>query len=61
MDPDAVDVRALNTKAKLSKFQIIENCNLAINAAKSIGCSLVNIGASNIMEGQKQPHLVLGL
>ena len=61
VDADAVDERALNMKAKLSKFQIIENCNLAINAAKSIGCSLVNIGASNLMEGAKQPHLVLGL
>lgn len=61
VEPDAIDERALNMKTKISKFQVIENCNLAINAAKSIGCSLVNIGASNIMEGSKQPHLVLGL
>lgn len=43
----------------MSRFQTLENNNLAINAAKSIGCSLVNIGATNIMEGV--PHLVLGV
>ena len=36
-----------------------ENLNLAINAAKSIGLTVVNIGASDLMEGR--PHLVLGL
>jgi len=38
---------------------MIENNNLAINAAKSIGCHLVNIGANNILEGTQ--HLVLGV
>jgi plastin-1 len=32
---------------------------LAINAAKAIGCHLVNIDASNLMEGKQ--HLVLGV
>lgn len=36
-----------------------ENLNLAINAAKSIGITVVNIGSSDIQEGR--PHLVLGL
>uniref|UniRef100_A0A7S2S2Z4 Calmodulin n=1 Tax=Rhizochromulina marina TaxID=1034831 RepID=A0A7S2S2Z4_9STRA len=54
-----VDERALNLKSKLTKFQVIENCNLAINAAKSIGCRVTNIGATDLMEGR--PHLILGL
>ena len=36
-----------------------ENLNLAINAAKSIGLTVVNIGAGDLIEGR--PHLVLGL
>ena len=45
--------------ASLSLSQAIENCNLAINAAKSIGCQITNIGATDLMEGR--PHLVLGI
>lgn len=59
IEPGTVDLRALNKKANLSRFQTIENNNLAINAAKSIGCHLVNIGATNILDGI--PHLVLGI
>jgi hypothetical protein len=59
VEPGTVDERALNLKANLSKFQMIENNNLAINAAKSIGCSLVNVGASNLLDGT--PYLVLGV
>lgn len=58
VDKDAVDERAINTK-KLSKFKIIENNNLAINAAKDIGCRITNIGAHDVMEAR--PHLILGL
>jgi len=59
VDPDAVDLRAINFPPKLSKFKIIENNNLAINAAKDIGCRITNIGAHDVMEGR--PHLILGL
>eukprot|EP00618_Florenciella_parvula_P031483 CAMPEP_0119481916 /NCGR_PEP_ID=MMETSP1344-20130328/10019_1 /TAXON_ID=236787 /ORGANISM="Florenciella parvula, Strain CCMP2471" /LENGTH=665 /DNA_ID=CAMNT_0007516297 /DNA_START=158 /DNA_END=2151 /DNA_ORIENTATION=- len=61
VDSEAVDERALNMKKtkKLSKFQAIENCNLAINAAKSIGCQITNIGATDLIDGR--PHLVLGI
>jgi len=59
VEPGTVDERALNLKAKLSKFQQIENCNLAINAAKAIGCKLVNIGATNLLDGTE--HLILGV
>lgn len=58
VDADAVDERAINT-TKLSKFKIIENVNLAINAAKDIGCRITNIGAHDVMEAR--PHLILGV
>lgn len=59
VEPDTIDERALNNNETLSKFQVVENCNLAINAAKSIGCRITNIGASDIMDGR--PHLILGI
>ena len=36
----------------------MENCNLAINAAKDVGCRVTNIGPRDIMTAR--PHLVLG-
>ncbi|OIR58515.1 MAG: fimbrin [Amphiamblys sp. WSBS2006] len=56
--PDTIDERVLNTKPA-NKFEIIENNNLAINSATALGCSVVNIGPDDLMEGKK--HLVLGL
>eukprot|EP01006_Ploeotia_vitrea_P043470 TRINITY_DN66736_c4_g3_i1.p1 TRINITY_DN66736_c4_g3~~TRINITY_DN66736_c4_g3_i1.p1 ORF type:complete len:621 (+),score=415.86 TRINITY_DN66736_c4_g3_i1:149-2011(+) len=62
---DTIDVRAINriksNGAKLSLFQVNENQNLVISAAKSIGVKTVNLGATELIQGQKHPHLVLGL
>ncbi len=64
--PDTIDERVLNkgssskTKPKpLNAFQITENNNIVITSAKGIGCSVVNIGPSDIAEGRE--HLILGL
>ncbi|KAG0373050.1 hypothetical protein BGX24_012238 [Mortierella sp. AD032] len=57
--PDTIDERVLNVKNRLSNFQIIENNNVAINSAKAIGCSVVNIGPQDLMDGRE--HLILGL
>ena len=58
---DTIDERALNTghSKKLSVYQVVENLNMAINAAGAIGCRVVNIGSGDILAGS--PHLVLGL
>lgn len=56
---DTIDERALNSKPTLNIYQRTENLNLALNAAKSIGCQIVNIGAQDILEGR--PILILGL
>jgi len=58
-EPDTVDERAINIKSKLNIYQKTENCNLAINAAKGIGCQVTNIGSQDIIEGR--PILILGL
>lgn len=46
-------------KAVLNNFQMTENNNIVIASAKGIGCSVVNIGSSDISEGTE--HLILGL
>jgi len=61
---DTIDMRAVNKRKKgkkLSLFQINENNNLVIEAAKSIGVKVTNIGASDLREGSEKPHLVLGV
>jgi plastin-1 len=57
--PDTVDERALNMKDKLNVYHINENQNLVINAAKAIGCKVVNIHNDDLIEGTV--HIVLGL
>jgi len=57
--PNTIDERVLNVNKKLNAFQITENLNVVVNSAKAIGCSVVNIGAADIMEGRE--HLILGL
>ncbi|KAF4563872.1 CH domain superfamily protein [Pleurotus pulmonarius] len=60
--PDTIDTRVLNkgqSRKPLNAFQITENNNILIASAKAIGCSVVNIGSSDIAEGRE--HLILGL
>lgn len=57
--PNTIDERVLNLGKKLNTFQMTENNNVVVNSAKAIGCSVVNIGAQDLIEGRE--HLVLGL
>ncbi|OCH89624.1 fimbrin [Obba rivulosa] len=60
--PDTIDPRVLNKptpRKPLNAFQITENNNIVIQSAKAIGCSVVNIGSTDIAEGRE--HLILGL
>ncbi|CAI6086546.1 unnamed protein product [Clonostachys chloroleuca] len=61
--PDTIDERVLNIPGKkfksLNAFHMTENNNIVIESAKGIGCSVVNIGAGDIIEVRE--HLILGL
>lgn len=61
--PDTIDERVLNRVGKkiktLNAFHMTENNNIVINSAKGIGCSVVNIGSGDLVEGRE--HLILGL
>ena len=57
--PDTIDERALNQGEKLNVYQVNENQNIAVNAAKAIGCKVVNVHNEDLIEGRE--HIVLGL
>ncbi|KAK4439741.1 Fimbrin-5 [Sesamum alatum] len=57
--PGTIDDRAINTKKVLNPWERNENHTLCLNSAKAIGCTVVNIGTQDLVEGR--PHLVLGL
>ncbi|KAL7201174.1 hypothetical protein ACSBR1_032974 [Camellia fascicularis] len=54
-----IDDRAINTKRVLNPWERNENHTLCLNSAKAIGCTVVNIGTQDFIEGRR--HLVLGL
>lgn len=60
--PDTIDERVLNF-GKGGKgpnaFQMTENNNIVITSSKAIGCSVVNVGAQDLIDGRE--HLILGL
>ncbi|TKY57508.1 Fimbrin-5 protein [Spatholobus suberectus] len=57
--PGTIDERAINTKRVLNPWERNENHTLGLNSAKAIGCTVVNIGTQDLVEGR--PYLVLGL
>jgi hypothetical protein len=59
IDPSAFDGARINTGKALNLHQKMENHNLAIMAAVKLGCSVVNIGPTDLADGNV--HLTLGL
>jgi len=59
VSPGIVDWRKVNQKHPLNKFKKVENCNYAVVLGKQLKFSLVGIGGSDIVDGNKT--LTLGL
>jgi plastin-1 len=57
--PSAPGAIASTLPKGLNNFQMTENNNIVITSAKAIGCSVVNVGATDISDGRE--HLILGL
>ena len=55
-----IDERVINTKENMNVVQQVENLNLAISAAKSIGLNVIGINYDSILSG-KNYIMVLGL
>ncbi|GJW16055.1 fimbrin-2, partial [Tanacetum coccineum] len=50
--PGTIDERAINTKTVLNPWERNENHTLCLNSAKAIGCTVVNIGTQDFIEGR---------
>jgi hypothetical protein len=50
--PGTIDERTINTKKNLNPWERNENHNLCLNSAKAIGCTVVNIGTQDLVEGR---------
>ena len=50
--PGTIDERAINTKRVLNPWERNENHTLCLNSAKAIGCTVVNIGTQDLIEGR---------
>lgn len=50
--PNTIDKRAINTKRVLNPWDRNENHTLCLNSAKAIGCTVVNIGNQDLVEGR---------
>ena len=57
--PGTIDERVINLKDNMNVFLQVENLNLAISAAKSIGCQIVAIYPDSFLEGNN--ITILGL
>jgi len=59
VQPGIVDWSKVNTKAPLNKFKKVENCNYAVVLGKQMKFSLVGIGGTDIVDGNKTLTLAL--
>lgn len=50
--PGTIDERVINTKKVLNPWERNENHTLCLNSAKAIGCTVVNIGTQDLIEGR---------
>lgn len=57
--PGTIPFEAINIGDSLNVFQKTENLNLAIDSSKGIGCNIVNVHASSILEGKH--HIIMGM
>ena len=57
--PDTIVETAINKQGDLTVYEKLENQMLVLRSAQAIGCSIVNIGPEDLINGIH--HLVLGL
>lgn len=59
IDPDCIDSRAINRQSNMNVYQVKENLQMAIAAAKGLGIKLVGINSSDFIK--KVPHMMMGV
>jgi hypothetical protein len=58
IDSECIDTRAINKQTNMNVYQIKENLQMAISAAKGLGIKLVGVDSSDFIN--KTPHMILG-
>ena len=58
IDPGCLDERALNKMSNMNVYQVKENLNMGIAAAKGLGIKLIGIDSNDFIN--KIPHMMLG-
>jgi len=59
VSPGIVDWTKVNQKAPLNRFKKVENCNYAVVLGKQLKFSLVGIGGTDLVDGNKSLTLAL--
>jgi plastin-1 len=59
VSPGVVDWTKVNTKEPLNRFKKVENCNYAVVLGKQLKFSLVGIGGTDIVDGNKSLTLAI--
>jgi len=57
LDSNSIDSRAINRQQNMNVYQVSENLNLGIAAAKGMGIKLIGIDPKNFIN--KVPHQIL--
>lgn len=58
LSPGTIDNEKIVKKKDPNPYEILSNISLALQGAKDLGCTLVNINVDDIRQGK--PHIVLG-
>jgi len=57
IDPNCIDARAINKGQQMNVYQVKENIQMGIAAAKALGIKLIGINSSDFIN--KVPHMIL--
>lgn len=58
IDSGCIDARAMNKQTNMNVYQVKENLNMAIAAAKGLGIKMIGIDSNDFIN--KVPHMMLG-
>lgn len=58
IDSECLDVRALNRQSNLNVYQVKENLQMGIAAAKGLGIKMIGVDSNDFIN--KTPHMILG-
>lgn len=61
INPQKEKLNLYSETKKLNPYQILENQDIVLEVAKRTGIKLINLHPEDLIEGRKNPHLLLGI